>query len=52
MTYRLDFRSDEQAQPSARSPWPSASVSRDTLRETISDFTGGRVSLDPPEAAR
>ena len=25
VTYRLDFRSDEQARPSARSPWPSAS---------------------------
>jgi hypothetical protein len=39
VTYRLDFRSDEQARP----------LGEVTL---ALGFTGGRVPLDPPEAAR
>jgi hypothetical protein len=52
VTYRLDFRSDEQARPLGEVTLALGFVSRDALRQTISDFTGGRVPLDPPEAAR
>ena len=53
MTYRLDFRSDEQARPLGEVSLALGFVTRDALRQTISDFTDGKVPLDPPaEAAR
>jgi hypothetical protein len=51
VTYRLDFRSDEQARPLGEVTLALGFVSRDTLRQTIADFTDGKVPLDPPEAA-
>ncbi|HEV3464373.1 MAG TPA: hypothetical protein VG846_10365 [Actinomycetota bacterium] len=51
VTYRLDFRSDEQARPLGEVTLALGFVSRDTLRQTIADFTDGEVPLDPPEAA-
>ena len=53
VTYRLDFRSDEQARPLGEVSLALGFVTRDALRQTISDFTDGKVPLDPPaEAAR
>ena len=51
VTYRLDFRSDEQARPLGEVTLALGFVTRDALRQTLSDFTGGRVPLDPPEPA-
>jgi hypothetical protein len=51
VTYRLDFRSDEQARPLGEVTLALGFVSRDTLRQTIGEFTDGKVPLDPPEAA-
>jgi hypothetical protein len=48
VTYRLDFRSDEQARPLGEVSLALGFVARDALRETLADFTGGRVPLDPP----
>ncbi len=48
VTYRLDFRSDEQARPLGEVSLALGFVTRDALRQTLSDFTGGRVPLDPP----
>ena len=50
--YRLDFRSDEQARPLGEVTLALGFVTREALRETISEITGGRVSLDPPEGHR
>jgi hypothetical protein len=50
VTYRLDFRSDEQARPLGEVSLALGFVSRDALRQTLDDFTGGRVPLDPPPA--
>jgi hypothetical protein len=50
VTYRLDFRSDEQARPLGEVSLALGFVTRDALRETLADFTGGRVPLDPPPA--
>jgi hypothetical protein len=53
VTYWLDFRSDEQARPLGEVSLALGFVTRDALRQTISDFTDGKVPLDPPaEAAR
>ena len=51
VTYRLDFRSDEQARPLGEVSLALGFVSRDSLRRTLSDFTDGKVPLDAPEAA-
>jgi hypothetical protein len=51
VTYRLDFRSDEQARPLGEVSLALGFVSRDTLRQTLSDFTDGKVPLDPPPGA-
>ena len=48
VTYRLDFHSDEQARPLGEVSLALGFVTRDALRQTLSDFTGGRVPLDPP----
>ena len=48
VTYRLDFRSDEQARPLTEVSLALGFVSRDTLRQTLGDFTDGKVPLDPP----
>ena len=48
VTYRLDFRSDEQARPLGEVTLALGFVPRDTLRESISQITDGKVSLDPP----
>jgi hypothetical protein len=50
VTYRLDFRSDEQARPLGEVSLALGFVTRDALRQTLSDFTDGRVPLDPPPA--
>ena len=52
VTYRLDFRSDEQARPLGEVSLALGFVTRDALRQTISDFTDGKVPLDPPEPAQ
>jgi hypothetical protein len=51
VTYQLDFRSDEQARPLGEVDLALGFVARDALRQTVSDFTGGRVPLDPPPEA-
>ena len=51
VTYQLDFRSDEQARPLAEVVLALGFVSRDALRQTLDDFTDGRVPLDPPPEA-
>ena len=48
VTYRLDFRSDEQARPLGEVSLALGFVSRDALRKTLGDFTDGKVPLDPP----
>jgi hypothetical protein len=48
VTYRLDFRSDEQARPLGEVSLALGFVTRDALRQTLSDFTDGKVPLDPP----
>jgi hypothetical protein len=50
VTYRLDFRSDEQARPLGEVTLALGFVSRDALRQTLSEFTDGKVPLDPPSA--
>jgi hypothetical protein len=50
VTYRLDFRSDEQARPLGEVSLALGFVTRDALRQTLADFTDGRVPLDPPPA--
>jgi hypothetical protein len=51
VTYHLDFRSDEQARPLAEVVLALGFVSRDALRQTLDDFTDGRIPLDPPPAS-
>jgi hypothetical protein len=51
VTYRLDFRSDEQARPLGEVSLALGFVARDTLRRTLNDFTDGKVPLDPPPGA-
>ena len=48
VTYRLDFRSDEQARPLGEVSLALGFVTRDALRQTVEDYTHGRVPLDPP----
>jgi hypothetical protein len=48
VTYRLDFRSDEQARPLGEVSLALGFVTRDAMRKTLSDYTDGRVQLDPP----
>jgi hypothetical protein len=50
VTYRLDFRSDEQARPLSEVSLALGFVPRDEVRKTVSDFTHGRLRLDPPPA--
>jgi hypothetical protein len=52
VTYRLDFRSDEQARPLGEVSLALGFVTRDALNQTIRDFTEGRLQLDPTGAAR
>jgi hypothetical protein len=51
VTYRLDFRSDEQARPLGEVSLALGFVTRGALSETVADFTDGRVPLDPPPGA-
>jgi hypothetical protein len=51
VTYRLDFRSDEQARPLSEVSLALGFISRDEVRQTVSDYTHGRLRLDPPSAA-
>jgi hypothetical protein len=51
VTYRLDFRSDEQARPLGEVLLALGFVTREALAETVADFTDGRVPLDPPPEA-
>jgi hypothetical protein len=51
VTYRLDFRSDEQARPLGEVSLALGFVTRGALSETVADFTDGRVPLDPPPEA-
>jgi hypothetical protein len=50
VTYRLDFRSDEQARPLTEVSLALGFVPRDDVRKTVSDYTHGRMQLDPPSA--
>ena len=50
VTYRLDFRSDEQARPLTEVSLALGFVPRDAVRKTVSDYTHGRLRLDPPSA--
>jgi hypothetical protein len=50
VTYRLDFRSDEQARPLTEVSLALGFVPRDAVRQTVSDYTHGRLRLDPPAA--
>jgi hypothetical protein len=50
VTYRLDFRSDEQARPLSEVSLALGFISRDEVRQTVSDYTHGRLQLDPPPA--
>jgi hypothetical protein len=50
VTYRLDFRSDEQARPLSEVSLALGFVPRDAVRKTVSDYTHGRLRLDPPSA--
>ena len=50
VTYRLDFRSDEQARPLSEVSLALGFVPRDAVRMTVSDYTHGRLQLDPPSA--
>jgi hypothetical protein len=50
VTYRLDFRSDEQARPLSEVSLALGFVPRDAVRTTVSDYTHGRMQLDPPSA--
>jgi len=50
VTYRLDFRSDEQARPLSEVSLALGFVPRDAVRRTVSDYTHGRLQLDPPSA--
>ena len=50
VTYRLDFRSDEQARPLSEVSLALGFVPRDAVRTTVSDYTHGRLQLDPPSA--
>jgi hypothetical protein len=51
VTYRLDFRSDEQARPLGEVSLALGFVTRAALRQTLAGFTDGRVPLDPPPRA-
>jgi hypothetical protein len=51
VTYRLDFRGDEQARPLGEVSNALGFVPRDALRETLADYTHGRIPLDPPQGA-
>jgi hypothetical protein len=51
VSYRLDFRSDEQARPLGEVSLALGFVARDALRQTLSDYSGGTVPLDPPSRA-
>jgi hypothetical protein len=48
VTYRLEFRGDEQARPTADVVLALGFVSRDTVAAAVRDYSEGRVSLDPP----
>ena len=48
VSYRLDFRSEEQARPLGEVSLALGFVTRDAMRKSLSDVTGGRVQLDPP----
>ena len=48
VTYRLDFRGDEQARPLGEVTLALGFVSRDGVRRSLREFTDGRVELDPP----
>ena len=48
VTYRLDFRSDEQARPLGEVSLALGFVSRDAVAKTLSDYSHGEVPLDPP----
>jgi hypothetical protein len=51
VTYRLDFRSDEQARPLSEVSLALSFITRDAVRRTVSDYTHGQLRLDPPSAA-
>jgi hypothetical protein len=50
VTYRLDFRSDEQARPLGEVNLALGFVTREAVRRELSDYSDGRVRLDPPAA--
>jgi hypothetical protein len=52
VTYRLDFHSDEQARPLGEVSLALGFVTRDAMRKRLSDFTDGKLQLDPPAGER
>lgn len=50
VTYRLDFRSDEQARPLSEVSLALGFLPRDEVSKTVSDYTHGQLRLDPPSA--
>jgi hypothetical protein len=48
VTYRLDFRSDEQARPLVEVTNALGFVPREALRQTVATETHGKIPLDPP----
>jgi hypothetical protein len=51
VTYRLNFRSDEQARPLGEVSLALGFVTREALRRRVGEATDGRVPLDPPQGA-
>jgi len=52
VTYLLDFRSREQARPLGEVTLALGFVPRDAIAKALSDFTEGRLQLDPPPGGR
>jgi hypothetical protein len=48
VTYRLEFRGDEQARPTADVVLALGFVGRNAVAAAVRDYSEGRVSLDPP----
>jgi hypothetical protein len=51
VTYHLDFHSDEQARPLGEVNSALGFVPREALRQTLAQYTHGRIPLDPPPTA-
>jgi hypothetical protein len=52
VSYRLDFRGDEQARPLGEVTLALGFVSRDAVAASLAELTDGRLQLDPPAQER